>query len=108
MPLDPRAANALRLFQRFARNRRAHVSEKAQQEFLASFGREADISDVWDAVVEASEADIHKSEADRDDEAKTVMVLRLPFLGHQAYVKATIKMGIDESVYLLSCKRWGL
>lgn len=105
--LDPQAADALRLFQRFASSGRVGITEKALTEFRLAYGREASISDVWDAVCAAAATDVHKVEPDHNREERTVIVLRLPVLGRLAYVKATMRLGGDESVALLSCKRWG-
>lgn len=107
MALDPRAADALRLFQRFASSGRVGITEKAQTEFRLAFGREATISSVWGAVSAAAATDVHKVEPDRDRRERTLIVLRLPLLGRLAYVKATMSRGDDASAVLLSCKRWG-
>ncbi len=108
MPPDPLAVDALKLFQRFAADRRVFVTEKAQDEFLRFFGREADVCDLWDAVCAATDVQVHKCEADDRDATRTAIILHLILTGRHAYVKASVKFGAKESVRLLSCKRWGL
>lgn len=105
--MDARLQDALRFFQRMARSGGVRVSRKAQHEFDVAYGEDSDVAEIWEAVCAAAPADVHKLEPDHADATKTVIVLRLPFLGGSSYVKATMKMGVNESACLLSCKPWG-
>lgn len=105
-PMDARAAEALRFFQRMARTGAVRVTRKAQQEFQIAYRGHAEFSVVWDALGAATASDVRKVVPDHADASRTVIVLRLPFQGSTAYVKASLKLDLNASAFLLSCKRW--
>lgn len=100
------AAGALRFLQRMARNGKAGFSQKALHELHATYGVGVDNASVWDAVCAATAAHVHKVGLDHGDPSRTVIVLRLPFAGGTASMKASLRRNPAESAYLLSCKRW--
>lgn len=99
-------AKALRIFQDWARSKRATWSEKALLEFHSDFGRKADPKDALAAVCRATDANIHKCEPDDTERFRgnTVLVLRVPLRGETAYIKATMNLEMDHNVFIYSCK----
>jgi hypothetical protein len=101
---DSTHSKALGILREFAKSRRAILSPKALLEYQTDFGRDADVTHVWDAVCAATEANIHKLEPDEQNDLNTVIVLRVPLLGRAGYIKATMNIERDHNVYVQSCK----